>query len=84
MTVDNLHDYKYLFVNRDNKEYKVISVEKNKYAILGISNIENKELISIIVNNELEIKFILNVLNMFHNIKNRWFNVGVFIKIEIY
>ena len=69
LTVDNLHDYKYLFVNRDNKEYKVISVEKNKYAILGISNIENKELISIIVNNELEIKFILNVLNMFHKYK---------------
>lgn len=66
LTKESKNNFKTLFKDRDNKKYKIIKVSKNKYAILGISIIKNRQFISIVLNNDLNINFIINVLNMYY------------------
>ena len=70
LTYDTVKDLKIIFKDRVNKKYKIVFFNREKFAILGFSNIEDKIYISIVFNNNLEISNLLNILNYYHSNQN--------------
>ena len=76
LTKELENNFHLLFKDRTDKKYKIISSNNSNFAILGISFINNKQLISIVFNKGLKIEYIINVLNMqygnFQSIVQSW------------
>lgn len=70
LTFDSKDKLISILKDRFNKTYKIIYLNSKKFAIVGITYIDNKEYLSIVINNNLEVSAILNKLSQIHKNKN--------------